>query len=444
MRLGGPLKSSLMPGGDKKTAVVIGAGPMGLSTAYYLQKNGWQVTVLEASDRIGGMSAHFDFDGLDVERYYHFICKGDAPLLSLLEELRLTSLLRWNVTRMGFYYDGEMYEWGRPDALWSFPHLRKRDKLRYALHVLRSRSMRDWHALDDVDATDWIRRWVGDRAYDMLWRKTFELKFNETHTSVSAAWIAARIRRVSLSRRDSFHEEMGFIKGGSEIILEELRRRIEAGGGSVVVNAPVDRVHSENGQVTGVQVGTDRHDADCVVSTMPLQFIPEVVPQLSAGELKGVRALKSIGVVCVKFKLRSAFTPYFWINVNDERIVVPGIIEYTNLNPLAAHIVYVPYYMPQTHPKWSWEASKFEAEALAMLRIMRPDWDPSEVEAAHVSRYRYAQPICPPGFVHQLPRMRTSINGFLMADTSYCYPEDRSINDSVLVAQRLADSVGRP
>ena len=42
---------------------VIGAGPMGLMCAYELLQQGQDVTLLERDDRIGGMSASFDFEG---------------------------------------------------------------------------------------------------------------------------------------------------------------------------------------------------------------------------------------------------------------------------------------------------------------------------------------------------------------------------------------------
>jgi len=82
---------------------VIGAGAMGLACAYELLKNHHQVDVYEKDDRIGGMSASFDFDGLTIERYYHFICRTDTPLFELLNELNLSETLCWQDTKMGFF-----------------------------------------------------------------------------------------------------------------------------------------------------------------------------------------------------------------------------------------------------------------------------------------------------------------------------------------------------
>ena len=57
---------------------------MGLACAYTLARAGYKVTVFEADDRIGGLSAAVDFDGLSIERYYHFFCKPDEPLFEVL------------------------------------------------------------------------------------------------------------------------------------------------------------------------------------------------------------------------------------------------------------------------------------------------------------------------------------------------------------------------
>ena len=40
---------------------VLGAGPMGLAVAYQLTQDGHHPVVFEADDRVGGMTATFDF-----------------------------------------------------------------------------------------------------------------------------------------------------------------------------------------------------------------------------------------------------------------------------------------------------------------------------------------------------------------------------------------------
>ena len=120
----------------KERIAVCGAGILGLTTAYELSKKGFDVTLFEKDDRVGGMSASFNFAGLQIERYYHFFCKPDTPLFELLSELGIDRHLRWQRTRMGFFFNGKLYKWGNPVALLLFPHLSLIEKVRFGLQVM--------------------------------------------------------------------------------------------------------------------------------------------------------------------------------------------------------------------------------------------------------------------------------------------------------------------
>ncbi|MBF6025972.1 NAD(P)/FAD-dependent oxidoreductase [Lysobacter niastensis] len=429
---------------NRRKFAVVGAGPMGLMAAMRLLEAGHEVDIYERDDRIGGMSASFDFDGLKIERYYHFICKTDYPLFELLSELGLSDTLKWTDTKMGYYYDGTLYKWGTPFALLSFPKLDIVSKFRYALHVMTTKGIQDWTALDKENATTWLRKWLGQRGYDVLWRRTFQLKFFEYTENLSASWIGTRIKRIALSRRNLLNESLGYIEGGSETLLEAMERKIVQLGGRIHLRCGIDRVVVENDRVSGVDVGGKFHPMDAVLSTAPIQYVPAMVPGLPADFASKVRAIENIPVACVILKLRHALTENFWMNISDERIEIPGVIEYSNLNPgtrEGEHILYAPFYMPKTHPKWSLPNQELIDEVIGYLGKLNPAFRQDWVLASHCHRYDFAQTICPPAFQAMLPPMKTPVDGFYMADTSYYYPEDRSINESIATADRLVSVV---
>lgn len=412
---------------------------MGLAAAFRLTQAGHRVTLIEADNRLGGMSAAFDFDGLPLERYYHFICKTDYPLFDTLADFGLKDRLRWVPTEMGFYFEGKWYDWGKPSALLTFPHLSLVDKIRFAAHVLSTKRVTDWRELDKLQATTWIKGWLGENGYRVLWDKLFELKFFEMQHQVSAAWIGTRIKRVALSRRSLFQEEMGYLEGGSQVLLDAYEARLRKAGAEIQLSAPVRRVHTEQGRVTGVETAQGMVPADHVLSTVPLKYVTRLVPDLNAEEKRRIDAIENVGVACVLMKFRKPVTKYFWMNANDPRVPVPGFIEFSNLNPLPESVVYVPYYMPRTHPKWAWDDERLMDEACETFLLTQPQLTRRDIVARHVSRYEFAQAVCPPGFYDMLPDMQTSVRGFYLADTSYYYPEDRSINESIVVGQKLAD-----
>jgi protoporphyrinogen oxidase len=417
---------------------VLGAGPMGLAVAYQLVRDGHQPIVFEADDRVGGMTAAFDFGGLLIERYYHFHCVSDQDFLSTLNELGLADKMRWTGTKMGYWYQGKVQPWGNPTALLKFQGLGLGAKLRYGLHAFISAKRNDWRPLDKLEATSWIKRWVGTEAYDVLWRRLFDYKFYDYADRISAAWIWSRIRRVGRSRYDLWREKLGYLEGGSETLLQGLKRFIEARGGEIRLKSPVRQVLIESGKVTGVQMEDAVESFNKVVSTVPLPYVPKLMPGLPPEILDAFRAVRNIAVVCVIAKLSKRVTENFWLNTNDSDMDIPGFVEYSNLRPLAQHVIYVPFYMPGEHPKFKDSDHIFLEKVRRYIKKINSDLSDKDFIDMRASRYRYAQPICGPGYLNRLPPVALPVKGLWVADTSYYYPEDRGISESIGFGRRMA------
>jgi protoporphyrinogen oxidase len=420
---------------------VIGAGAMGLAAAYHAAKAGHNVTVFEAGREAGGMAAHFDFGGLSLERYYHFICKADQPTFDLLAELGIGDKMRWRPTSMGYFTGKRLHPWGDPVSLLRFPELDLISKIRYGALMFVSTRRERWDELEKVSAKEWITRWCGAKVYERLWRPLFDLKFYEYADNVSAAWIWTRIKRVGRSRRSLFQEELGYIEGGSETLVKALVAAIEAHGGRIKLGEPVEEVQTEEGRVRGVRTSQGEQRADAVISTAPTPFVSGMVPSLPAEWKSRYDAIANIGVACIVFKLKKSVTPHFWVNITDPEVPIPGIIEFSNLRPTGDTIVYVPYYMPTSNSRWGWDDTALMDEAFAAIRRINPSISDSDRIDVHIGRLRYAQPICPPGFAALIPPVETPIKGLQIADTCFYYPEDRGIAESVRLGKEMAEAV---
>lgn len=178
-----------------------------------------------------------------------------------------------------------------------------------------------------------------------------------------------------------------------------------------------------------------------MISTVPTPLVSKLAPDLPQSWRDRYDAIRNIGVVCLLFKLKRSVTKNFWLNIVDENIDIPGIIEFSNLRPVDDTIVYVPYYMPTSQPKWQWTDQQFIDEAFGYIQRINPAITQSDLIDATVGRLRYAQPVCEPNFYEKLPAVQTPISGLQIADTCFYYPEDRGVSESIRFGRSMAEAV---
>ena len=415
---------------------------MGLSAAYHAVKAGHTVELVEGAPEPGGMAAHFDLAGLSTERFYHFMCNTDFATFELMKELGIWDKMRWRETTMGVFSDGKLYPWGNPIALFKYPHLSLIAKLRYGLFAFVSVKRDQWDSIETESAKSWILRWCGKEVYAKLWDPLFRLKFFQYEDNISASWIWTRIRRIGRSRYSMMREQLGYIEGGSQTLVDTLTAAIERLGGVIRLNSPAIRVTSAAGKVTGVETPNGFIPADFVICTVPTPLLGNMVPDLPPEWKARYDSIENIGICCLVFKLKKAVTPHFWVNISQPDIEIPGIVEFSNLRNVGDdHVVYIPYYMPITHPKFSWSDDQLLGEALGYLKRINLSLTDDDVIAGSVARLKYAQPICDPGFAAKIPPVQTPIAGLQIADTCFYYPEDRGISESVRFGKEMAARV---
>ena len=423
--------------------VVIGAGAMGLAAAHRAAQLGHEVDLIEVDSVPGGMAAHFDFGPLSIERFYHFVCKSDEPTFALMRELGIGDKMRWRGTSMGYFIKGKIYPWGDPISLLMFPHLSLMAKIRTGLQMFLTTKSKTFKSIEGKTARQWLEGGSGKEVYNTLWKRLMNLKFYELADDISASWIATRVRRIGNSRRSLFQEELGYIEGGSQTLVDALVSAYTSKGGRMHLATSVEKVETDSGKVTGVTAGGRFFPADAVISTVPTPLISTLVPDLPEASKAQYDAIRNIGVVCLIFRLKKSISKHFWINIIDETIEIPGVIQFSNLRPVDDTVVYVPYYMPVTQPKWQWSDQQFIDEAFGYIRKVNPDITGSDFIDAKVGRLKYAQPVCEQNFLDKLPPIQTPIAGLQIADTCYYYPEDRGISESVRYGRDMAEAVGK-
>ena len=427
-----------------RRAIVIGGGPAGLIAAHRLAKAGVDVTLLESAAELGGLASCFEFQGVRIERYYHFVCKGDDHLVAVLAELGLGHKLRWRDSRMAYFVDGRLYPFLTPLDLLRFRPLSPVDRLRAGIALKLTQRMRE-QDLAEQKAVAWLTRMFGARAYRVIWEPLMRFKFAEHAPEISAAWIWARMVRLSRSRTSAWREELGYLEGGSATVLDALARELWRRGARLRINAPVERILVEAGSVRGVRVGGETLPAECVISTVTPARLPQLVPELGGAYAENLARIPAIGIFCLFLRLSRQVTPFFWVNTHDARVPFAGMIEYTNLNPLPElegdRVLYVPQYLSAADPRYAQSDADVIRSYTDALALIQPGFDRSWIRFAAVFRDRFAQPICLSDYRTTTPSVATPIGNLFLTDSCQLHPHDRTISGSFglgLEAARLA------
>jgi len=428
--------------GVSRNAIVIGGGPAGIRAAQQLARSGVRTTLLESAPVLGGLASSFDVQGTTIERYYHFICRGDDDLVEALDEIGLGSKLHWKSSRMAYFVDGRLLPFLTPLELLRFTPLSLVDRVRAGVAVKLAQRMREADLAPQL-ANVWLRRLFGERAFRVIWEPLMRFKFAEHADTISAAWIWARMVRLSRSRRSPWREDLGYIEGGSQTVLEGLRRDFERHGGTTRIGAPVEAVLLHDSRASGVRVGGETLPADVVVSTITPGRLLQLTPDFPAGAYRdGLQRIPVIGIFCLFLRLRHSLTPYFWVNANDPRVPFAGMIEYTNLNPLPElggdHILYVPQYLSADDPRYAQSDEEVLRKYCDALALVQPGFDRSWVKFHAVFRDRFAQPICLTDYRQTTPDIETPVANLLLTDSSQLHPHDRTISGSMSLGRQAA------
>ena len=422
---------------------VIGGGVSGLSVAYFLLKKGHKVSIFERDETLGGLAASFDFGEALIEKYYHFICLGDADLIELCDELGLGNELRWRSTKMSFLYEGKLYPFGTPLDLLFFKPVGMLGRIRFGLNVIHARSLKYWQKLESEPASAWLTRHIGKQAYDVIWKPLLQIKFGEYADEVAASWMWHRIHRVAKSRKKILQREMlGYLTGGTKSLVSALSQKILDMGGEIQTSSPVASIAVKDGEAVGVEIDGEARDFDNVVSTLPLPLTCRMLPDECARYRAELEKIEYIGVVCMILKLMRPLSDSFWMNINDSRIPFNGIIEYTNLNPRTdlggAKIAYIPFYLRTSNERYSYSDEHILEEYLSSLKLVVPDFAQDWVLDWRVFRDPHAQAICTTNFSRLVPDQKTPIKGLYLIDSTQLYPSDRTISGMINLARRLA------
>jgi protoporphyrinogen oxidase len=342
----------------KKTAIIIGAGPAGLTTAYeLLQKTDIKPLVFEVSNDMGGLSKTVNYKGNRIDIGGHrFFSKSDRVMqwwnailpienTSSSKEFLLkyqgdersikggvggdpaktddVMLVRSRLSRI--YYGGKFYSY--PVALDATTiknlGLWRMTKMGVSYAKARLRPLRE-QSLEDF----FVNRF-GRELYNTFFREYTEKVWGVPCAEIDAHWGAQRVKGLSVSKavghalkkqlnlhkkgdlsqqctETSLIEHFLYPKFGPGQMWGTVAERVKKQGGEIFMNAGITKIHAENhtiAAVTAIDMKTGKTRemvGDYFFSTMPIKELIE--------SFDGVRVPKNVHEVASKLPYRDFIT----------------------------------------------------------------------------------------------------------------------------------------
>ena len=423
---------------------------MGLATAYYLSKKGYQVTIFEKENEIGGLSRPAEImPGIHWDRFYHVILTTDKELLEFIEDIGLSLDIQFRETKTGFYSGRELHSMSSTMEFLRFKPLSLFDKLRLGAGIFYASRISDWKRLEKLYVKTWLMRVFGRRNYEKMWEPLLRSKLGNASDQTSAAFIWATIKRYYGTRQTGSKKEMmGCVRGGYYSILKNIRKHLSDNGTQIVTGYNVKGLEpKKNGRLQILSGNGSSFEFDRVVATVPNPIVMQMLPNMS-DELKSqLQAIQYLSVICVSLVLNRSLTPFYVTNLTDSDLPFTGLIEATNVIPGEVldgkTLVYLPKYLPPGDPFYEKSDKEILKDFLKGLKSMFPDLTEEEIIAEAVYREPNVQPIQKIGYSENILPVKTPLKNFYMVNTTMILNSTLNNNEIVKLARKAADLVAQ-
>lgn len=423
--------------------LIIGGGATGLTAAYIAAKRGERVTLIEASDKLGGLLSTFDVGGTKLECFYHHFFTHDREINWLLKELNLASDIQFVETKMGMYRYGNIHSFGTVRDLLQFPKLSLLDKIRFGLSSLFLSKQKNWQKYENISALGWFYKWIGKHATNTIWYPMLKIKFGEYASDIPLAWMIGRMRQ-RLKSRSKGKEKLGYLKGSLQRLVNALEIQLRQAKVNIITNTPVIELLFESDRVIGVKTSQGEFRADKVLVTIPTVYLAKLIPKNFSDYRMHLEKIEYFGAVCVVIVTEKPLSKIYWLNVGDPGFDFGGVIEQTNfVSPIeyqGLHVTYLSRYATWREPILFKSDSEIINLFKQQLQSIFPDLETKGIKDIQVFRTKTAATVCNKNFSYKIPAYRSPISNLYVANMAHVYPDERSVNNSIKVALN-ADAV---
>lgn len=416
-------------------AIVIGAGPAGLTAAYELSKLGLTSTVVEADPQVGGLSRTVNYQGYRFDIGGHrFFTK--VPLINELwnEILGEDFMTRPRLSRI--HYRGKFFDY----PLRATNALAGLGPIEALIVGMSFASAKLFPHTEETNLEQWVANRFGHRLYEIFFKTYTEKVWGIPCTEISADWAAQRIKNLSLPEAvrnavfgnghakngeiiTTLIEQFKYPRFGPGMMWERCEEKLAAGGNQTVRGIKVEEICHRKGRVESVKGRTQEgetieFDGAHFISSMPLRSLIRALSPAPPDEV--IRAASSLlyrdYLTVVLIAKREKVFPDNWIYIHSPEVRMGRIQNYKNWSP---HMVPdssrtslgLEYFLWDKDREWTWsndQLIELGMRECAQLGLIERD----EIEDGTVVRMKKAYPVYDRNYQTNLGIVRNYLESF--------------------------------
>lgn len=441
---------------NKKNIAIIGAGAAGLSAAFYLSKEKYNITIFESAPFVGGQASTININGGLLERGYHHLFTNDYSIIQLMKDLNISNKLKWYPSKVGTYINGKTHPTTSPLDLLRFSPLPFRERIKLGLFSLKIKNIKNWRKLEQFTANEWLERNLGGESYHKFWKPLLRAKFGDYYDQIGMPWFWSKMQTRFASRKGKIpvsflnKEVLGYPEGSFETIFDQMKIYFNQNNINLLLSTPVTKITPQEDS----KIKLDYHENesrksrnfDLVLSTTP-SFIFSKLIDLPKIYLKKINSAHYIGALVMIIELQKKLTDHYWVNIVDENIPFLGLIEHTNMISKKLYgnknLIYLTNYLDRNHKYFSLSNSEMLEVYLPHLKKFNKDFSEKWITNYHMNSLSAAQPIIGKNYSKNIPQHNTPIKNLFLANTTQIYPEDRGTNYSIRMGKEIADKLNK-
>ena len=412
---------------------IIGAGIGGLILGYYLSQKGYEITIWEENKEAGGLLRGIPIGNSFIEGYYHHLFTKDHEAINLIKKLGLGEKILFLNGKIGIYYGNKIYPFTGALDLLRFSPLPFVDRWRCGLFTLYLKLLKNGQYLKEITAVGWLKKYMGEKVYKVIWQPLLEGKFGEEAPKISMIWLWNRIYRRG--------EKLVYLHDGFQQLITRLKEKIEGENGTILIDTKINNIKELPKNKIEVSYNNILHIFDKVIVTTSIPEFIRNTKDLPEKYTRTLREIKYRSGLCVLLFLKKKFLEnVYWLNIHDQKMQILSVVEQTNfMKPQDygnKHVLYVGNYPDSIDNILKMSDQELVRVITKELKKINKDFEEKSIESYYVFRDKEAQPVVTTNYA--VPDFHTPIKNLYLMTMAQIYPEDRGINQAVKMAKQLA------